>query len=242
MYKSTKSPNSSALVTVNDQPQENGAINGSEAASDTGECTCTSLSTSLNTHARRKRIVVGITGATGAILGIKILIALRRLNIESHLIISKWAEATIKYETDYSPKNVRALADYTHSINDMAAPVSSGSFKTDGMIVVPCSMKTLSAISSGYCDDLISRTADVMFKERRKLVLVARETPLSDIHLRNMLSVTQSGAIVFPPVPAYYIKADSIEGLTDQTVGRVLDLFELDTADFERWEGWKRTV
>jgi flavin prenyltransferase len=108
------------------------------------------------------------------------------------------------------------------------------------MIIVPCSMKTLAAISSGYCDDLISRTADVMLKERRKLVLVARETPLSDTHLRNMLSVTQSGAIVFPPVPAYYIKADSIDALADQTVGRILDLFDLDTADFERWQGWKK--
>jgi phenylacrylic acid decarboxylase len=126
-----------------------------------------------------------------------------------------------------------------HNINDMAAPVSSGSFKTDGMIVVPCSMKTLAAINSGFCDDLISRTADVMLKERRRLVLVTRETPLSDIHLRNMLSVTQSGAVIFPPVPAFYIKASSIDDIVDQSVGRMLDLFDLDTADFERWEGWK---
>ncbi|KAB8071938.1 flavo protein [Aspergillus leporis] len=189
---------------------------------------------------RRKRIVVAMTGATGSILGIKVLIALRRLNIETHLVISKWAEATIKYETDYHPRNVRALADYVHNINDMAAPVSSGSFKTDGMIVVPCSMKTLAAINSGFCEDLISRTADVMLKERRKLVLVARETPLSGIHLRNMLSVSQAGAIIFPPVPAYYIKAASVDELVDQSVGRMLDLFDLDTADFARWEGWKK--
>lgn len=181
-----------------------------------------------------------MTGATGSILGIKVLIALRRLNIETHLVISKWAEATIKYETDYHPRNVRALADYVHNINDMAAPISSGSFKTDGMIVVPCSMKTLAAINSGFCEDLISRTADVMLKERRKLVLVARETPLSDIHLRNMLSVSQAGAIIFPPVPAYYIKAASVDELVDQSVGRMLDLFDLDTADFARWEGWKK--
>ncbi|OGM48209.1 putative phenylacrylic acid decarboxylase [Aspergillus bombycis] len=192
------------------------------------------------TGGRRKRIVVAMTGATGSILGIKVLIALRRLNIETHLVISKWAEATIKYETDYHPRNVRALADYVHNINDMAAPVSSGSFKTDGMIVVPCSMKTLAAINSGFCEDLISRTADVMLKERRKLVLVARETPLSDIHLRNMLSVSQAGAIIFPPVPAYYIKAASVDELVDQSVGRMLDLFDLDTADFARWEGWKK--
>ncbi|KAL2832525.1 phenylacrylic acid decarboxylase [Aspergillus cavernicola] len=188
---------------------------------------------------RRKRIVVAMTGATGAIMGIKVLIALRRLNIETHLIISKWAEATIKYESDYHPSNVKALADYTYNINDMAAPVSSGSFRTDGMIIVPCSMKTLAAIHSGFCDDLISRTADVMLKERR-LVLVARETPLSEIHLRNMLDVTRAGAVIFPPMPAFYIRPGSVEDLVDQSVGRMLDLFDLDTRDFERWDGWKK--
>ncbi|KAH8806043.1 flavoprotein [Xylogone sp. PMI_703] len=188
----------------------------------------------------RKRIVVAITGATGVILGIRVLEMLRRLNVETHLIMSKWAEATLKYETDYTTSNVRALADHVHHHSDMAAPVSSGSFYTDGMIVVPCSMKTLAAISTGLCDDLISRTADVMLKERRRLVLVVRETPLSDIHLRNMLSVTQSGAVIFPPVPAYYIKPGSIEDLVDQSVGRMLDLFNLNTANFERWNGWKK--
>ncbi|CDM37022.1 Phenylacrylic acid decarboxylase [Penicillium roqueforti FM164] len=188
---------------------------------------------------RRRRIVVAMTGATGAILGIKALIALRRLNVETHLVMSKWAEATIKYETDYHPSNVKALADHVHNINDMAAPISSGSFKTDGMIVAPCSMKTLAAIHSGFCDDLISRTADVMLKERRKLVLVARETPLSDIHLRNMLEVSRAGAIIFPPVPAYYIRPASVDDLVDQSVGRMLDLFDLETGDFERWEGWQ---
>lgn len=190
--------------------------------------------------ARRKRIVVAMTGATGAAMGVKVLTALRRLNIETHLIMSRWAEATIKYETDYHPSNVKALADHTHNISDMAAPISSGSFKTDGMIIVPCSMKTLAAIHSGFCDDLISRTADVMLKERRKLVLVARETPLSEIHLRNMLEITRAGAIVAPPVPAFYIKPASVEDLIDQSVGRVLDLFDLDTGDFERWNGWKK--
>ncbi|KAL3448375.1 flavoprotein [Aspergillus insuetus] len=188
----------------------------------------------------RKRIVVAITGATGALLGIKTLIALRALNIETHLIMSKWAEATIKYETDYHPSNIKALADYTHNISDMAAPVSSGSFKTDGMIVVPCSMKTLAAIHAGFCDDLISRTADVMLKERRRLVLIVRETPLSEIHLRNMLEVTRAGAVIAPPVPAFYIKPGSVEDLIDQSVGRMLDLFGLDTEGFERWEGWKK--
>lgn len=190
--------------------------------------------------AGRRRIVVAMTGATGAILGIKLLIALRRLNVETHLILSKWAEATIKYETDYHPSNVKALADHVHNINDMAAPVASGSYRTDGMIVVPCSMKTLAGIHAGYCDDLISRTADVMLKERRRLVLVARETPLSEIHLRNMLEVTRAGAVIFPPVPAFYIRSDGLEELMDQSVGRMLDLFDLDTGDFERWNGWAK--
>ncbi|KAL3444779.1 Phenylacrylic acid decarboxylase [Aspergillus insuetus] len=195
---------------------------------------------STSTPQRRHRIVVAMTGATGAMLGIKVLIALRRLNVETHLVLSKWAEATIKYETDYHPSNLKALADHVHNINDMAAPISSGSFHADGMIIVPCSMKTLAAIHAGFCDDLISRAADVMLKERRKLVLVTRETPLSDIHLRNMLEVTRAGAIVFPPVPAYYIKAAGVDDLIDQSVGRMLDLFDLDTGDFERWNGWSK--
>lgn len=184
-------------------------------------------------------MVVAITGATGVVLGINVLTALRRLHVETHLIMSKWAEATLKYETDYTPSNLRALADFVHNNNDMAAPVSSGSFHTDGMIVVPCSMKTLAGISMGFCDDLISRTADVMLKERRGLVLVVRETPLSDIHLKNMLSVTHSGGIIFPPVPAYYTKPASVEDIVNQSVGRMLDLFDLDTANFKRWNGWK---
>ncbi|KAK1242920.1 hypothetical protein MKX08_005732 [Trichoderma sp. CBMAI-0020] len=189
---------------------------------------------------RRKRIVVAMTGATGTILGIRLLIALRRLNVETHLVISKWAEQTLKYETDYHPSNVRALADHVYGINDMAAAISSGSFRVDGMIVVPCSMKTLASITTGLCDDLISRAADVMLKERRKLVLVARETPLSEIHLRNMLDVTRAGAIIFPPVPAYYIRPASVDDLVNQSVGRMLDLFDLDTEEFERWNGWKK--
>ncbi|RDW67260.1 UbiX family flavin prenyltransferase [Aspergillus mulundensis] len=228
--------NSNGTVTPHSMHQSPDASD-SEMAADKAT---TSAPKQSNPPPRRKRIVVAMTGATGALMGIKILIALRRLNIETHLIISKWAEATIKYETDYHPSNVKALADHTYNINDMAAPVSSGSFKTDGMIIVPCSMKTLAAIHSGFCDDLISRTADVMLKERRKLVLVARETPLSEIHLRNMLEVTRAGAIIFPPVPAYYIRPSSVEDLVDQSVGRVLDLFDLETGDFERWEGWKK--
>ncbi|KAJ5368597.1 uncharacterized protein N7496_008357 [Penicillium cataractarum] len=189
---------------------------------------------------QRRKIIVAFTGATGSILGIQTLIALRSLNVETHLIISKWAEATIKYETDYTISNVRALADHVYSINDLSAPIASGSFRTEGMLVVPCSVKTLASINSGICDDLISRAADVILKERRRLVLAVRETPLSTIHLQNMLSVTQAGAIIFPPVPAFYIKPSSVEDLINHSVGRILDLFDLDTAAFERWEGWKR--
>lgn len=189
---------------------------------------------------RRKRIIVALTGATGSILGIKTLVALRRLNVETHLIISKWAENTLKYETDYTVPNVRALADHTYSNYDMSAPIASGSYRVDGMVVVPCSMKTLAAISAGYCDDLISRAADVMLKERRRLVLVTRECPLSGIHLQNMQNVTQNGAIIFPPVPAFYIRPSSVDDLVDHTVGRVLDLFDLDTQGFSRWEGFQK--
>ncbi|KAF5005781.1 hypothetical protein FDECE_7791 [Fusarium decemcellulare] len=189
---------------------------------------------------RRKRIIVALTGATGSILGIKTLIALRRLNVETHLIISKWAENTLKYETDYTVANVRALADSVHNNHDMAAPIASGSFRVDGMVVVPCSMKTLSAISTGYCDDLISRAADVVLKERHRLVLVTRECPLSGIHLQNMLTVTQNGGIIFPPVPAFYTRPASMDDLVDHSVGRMLDLFDLDTEDFDRWEGFQK--
>lgn len=185
----------------------------------------------------RKRIVVAMTGATGAILGIKLLIALRRLNIETHLVISRWAETTIRYETDYVPSNVRALSDHSYSNHDQTAPISSGSFHVDGMIVLPCSVKTLAAISSGYCDDLISRAADVMLKERRRLVLAVRETPLSSIHLRNMLEVTNAGAVICPSMPAFYTKPTSIDDLCDQMIGRLLDNFGLETRDFQRWNG-----
>jgi 4-hydroxy-3-polyprenylbenzoate decarboxylase len=185
----------------------------------------------------RKRVVIAMTGATGSILGIQMLIALRVLNVETHLVISKWAEATCKHETDYSPSNIRGLADYVYSNNDMAASIASGSFRTEGMIIIPCSMKTLSAVSCGFGDDLISRTADVMLKERRKLVLVARETPLSNVHLRNMLTVSESGGIIFPPMPAFYTHPAQLLDIVDHLVGRVLDLFDLDTGNVNRWHG-----
>lgn len=198
-------------------------------------------SNSSATHqSRRKRIIVAFTGATGSILGIKALIALRRLNIETHLIISKWAESTLKYETDYTVANVRALADHVYNNHDMSAPVASGSYRVDGMIVVPCSMKTVAAINAGLCDTLIARAADVIIKERRKLLLVARECPLSGIHLQNMLSLTQNGVIIFPPVPAFYHRPSTIDDIVDHSVGRMLDLFGFDTQDFDRWEGFHK--
>ncbi|KAM0328860.1 hypothetical protein ACHAQA_005276 [Verticillium albo-atrum] len=189
---------------------------------------------------RRKKIVVAITGATGAAIGIHILQTLRKLNVETHLIISKWAAETIKYETDYTPAAVKALADHTYNTHDLAAPIASGSYHVDGMIVAPCSVKTLAAINAGICDDLVTRAADVCLKERRRLVLSVRETPLSEIHLRNMLDVSRAGAIIAPPVVGFYTKPDSIEDILNQMVGRILDLFGLDSKDFERWEGMQK--
>lgn len=190
----------------------------------------------------RMKIIVALTGATGAQIGIHILQTLRRLNVETHLIISKWAAETIKYETDYTPAAVRALADYSYSSHDLAAPIASGSFRVDGMIVVPCSVRTLAAINAGICDDLVTRAADVCLKERKRLVLSVRETPFSEIHLRNMLEVTRAGAIVAPPVVGFYTKPSSVDDVIDQMVGRLLDLFGLDAKNFERWEGMNKST
>ncbi|KAI8245002.1 Flavin prenyltransferase PAD1 [Colletotrichum sp. SAR 10_99] len=189
----------------------------------------------------RKKIIVAITGATGAQIGIHILQTLRRLNVETHLIISKWAAETIKYETDYTPSAVKALADHAYSAHDLAAPIASGSYRVDGMIVAPCSVKTLAAINAGICDDLITRAADVCLKERKRLVLSVRETPFSEIHLRNMLEVTRAGAIIAPPVVGFYTKPSDIDDILNQMVGRLLDLFDLDSRAFERWDGMGKT-
>lgn len=192
------------------------------------------MNDATNPPTPRRRIVVAMTGSTGTCLRIKILVALRRLNVETHLAPSHWALATIEYETDYTPANIKALADHVWSNHDQAAPISSGSFHADGMIFIPCSMKTLAAVSSGYCEDLISRAADDMLKERRRLILAVRETPLSEIHLRNMMTVARAGAIICPQMPAFYTRPSSIDDLVDQMVGRCLDLFGLDTGDFKR--------
>ncbi|KAI3573249.1 flavoprotein [Fusarium oxysporum f. sp. albedinis] len=190
---------------------------------------------------RPKRIVVGITGATGTVYAIRILAILRQLGIETHLIISKWALATMKYETSISEAELRGLATRSYTAKDLSAPIASGSFQHDGMMIVPCSMKTLAAIRSGYCDDLISRAADVTLKEDRGLLLAVRETPLSLIHLENLLFLRQANAIIFPPVPAFYNRPKSIEDMVHQSAGRMLDLMGIFTDGFERWEGFRRT-
>ena len=156
------------------------------------------------------RLVVGITGASGAIFGIRTLQVLKALAVDTHLVMSRWARTTIAHETPYTLEQVEALASTVHHGENQAAPISSGSFQTDGMIVAPCSMKTLAAIRVGYSDTLVCRAADVILKERRKLVLLARESPFNEIHLENMLALTRMGAIVFPPVPAFYNQPKSI--------------------------------
>ncbi len=183
------------------------------------------------------RVVVGMSGATGSIYGIRLLEELKKQGVETHLVVSSWAEETIITETDYALDDVLGLADVVYQRNDLGATVSSGSFKHDGMVVVPCSMKTVAAISSGYSDNLLSRAADVTIKEKRKLILVTRESPLSAIHLRNMLSLAEQGVVIMPPMPAFYARPQSIEELVNQTVGRILDQFGLDNNLVKRWEG-----
>jgi 4-hydroxy-3-polyprenylbenzoate decarboxylase len=186
---------------------------------------------------RRKRIVVGISGASGVVYGVRLLEMLRALDVESHLVMSRSAQVTLAYETDHRLADVRALADAHYPNADIGAAISSGSFRVDGMIVAPCSMKTLAEIATGNTGSLLSRAADVMLKERRRLVLMVRETPLHLGHLRNMTAATEAGAIIYPPVPAFYAQPDSLESMIRHTLGRVLDLFDIDIGDMARWEG-----
>lgn len=181
------------------------------------------------------RLIVGISGASGVIYGIRLLQVLRELGVESHLVMSKSAQVTLGHETDMSVADVKALADVHYANTDIGAAISSGSFKVSGMVVAPCSIKTLSEIATGVTSSLLSRAADVNLKERRKLVLMVRETPLHLGHLRSMTAVTEAGAIVCPPVPAFYARPNSIEEMVDHTVGRVLDLFSLDAEIVKRW-------
>jgi flavin prenyltransferase len=182
------------------------------------------------------RVVVAMTGATGAAQGIRLLEVLGDLGVETHLVLSDWARATIKLETDHTVEQVRALASHSYSARDLAAGISSGSFRTDGMVVCPCSMKTLSAIRIGFSDNLITRAADVTLKERRRLVLVAREAPLSEIHLDNMHYLARAGAVIFPPTVAYYGRPTSVEEVTDYIVGRIVDQLGIEHSGIRRWK------
>lgn len=184
------------------------------------------------------RITIGMSGASGLIYGIRMLEVLKSVpDVETHLILTPSAKLNIAIETDWQLKDVIALADVVHSHNDMAASISSGSFRTDGMIVAPCSMKTLSAIVNSYADNLLVRAADVVLKEQRRLVLMPRETPLHAGHCELLLKACQLGAIIAPPMPALYIKPKTIDDLINHSVGRVLDLFNIDAGIVKRWEG-----
>lgn len=183
----------------------------------------------------RARMIVGISGASGVIYGVRLLKALQKLPVETHLVMTRTAEVTLAHETDLKVSDVRRLADVAYRIDDLAAAVSSGSFRTTGMIVAPCSMRSLGEIAHGITSNLLTRAADVVLKERRKLVLVARETPLHAIHLRNMATLSDMGAIIAPPMPAFYNRPKTLDDIVNHTVGRLLDLFDLDTGTVKRW-------
>ena len=187
------------------------------------------------------RLIIGISGSSGVIYGIRLLQVLKeQQDVETHLVMSPTAKMNIPIETDLQIKDVEALADVQHNFNDVAATISSGSFRTDGMIVAPCSMKTLSAIVNSYADDLLSRAADVVLKEGRKLVLMPRETPLHVGHCRLLYEAAQMGIQLAPPMPAFYNRPESIDDIVNHSVGRVLDLFAMDSGIVKRWEGNRR--
>ncbi|MET4699070.1 4-hydroxy-3-polyprenylbenzoate decarboxylase [Constrictibacter sp. MBR-5] len=181
------------------------------------------------------RLIVGISGASGAVYGIRMLQALKGLGVESHLVMSKAAEMTIAYETDWKIADVKALADVCYPARDVGAAISSGSFQTLGMVVAPCSVRSMSEIATGVTSNLLTRAADVVLKERRRLVLMVRETPFHLGHLRTMVSLAEMGAVVAPPLPAFYSRPERVDDLVDHSVGRVLDLFGLDTGAVRRW-------
>lgn len=183
------------------------------------------------------KLIVGLTGATGAIYGVRVLERLRDAGVETHLVISRWGVRTLLHETAYTKEQVEALADFAYAPGDMGAAISSGSFRADGMIVAPCSVKTLAAIAHGVGDSLVHRAADVTLKERRRLVLSVREAPLSDIHLENMLTLSRMGAVMLPPMPAFYNMPRTLDDIIDHTVSRMLDQFGLETAGSVRWSG-----
>ena len=184
---------------------------------------------------QKQRMVVGISGATGIAYAIKLLELLKQLSIETHLVVTKTAHLTRTYETDISKLQLDQMADHVYGINDFTAPIASGSFKTMGMIVAPCSIRTLGEIATGVTSNLLTRAADVVLKERRRLVLLVREFPLHAGHLKSMLAVTEMGGIIAPPVPAFYTRPTTLDDIVAQTAGRTLDLFDLDAENFPRW-------
>jgi len=188
---------------------------------------------------QKKRLVIAMTGATGAIYGVRMLQILKeQSDWESHLVISSAGLVNLKYEIEMERPVLHELANVVHGINDIAASIASGSFKTEGVVIAPCSMKTLAAVAHGFGDNLITRAADVALKERRKLIVMPRETPLNLAHIRNMASVTEMGGIIFPPMPAFYSKTNSIAAMVDEGVGRVLDMFGVNVKGlFEPWQG-----
>lgn len=188
----------------------------------------------MNTPSK-PRIIIGISGASGVIYGVRMLQMLREIGVETHLVVSQAGRLTAHYELGLEPKALNELADHTYGAGDVGAAISSGSFRTLGMIVAPCSMRSLSEIASGVTTGLLTRAADVVLKERRRLVLMVRETPLHTGHLRSMTAASENGAIIYPPVPAFYSEPETIDDIVNQTVGRVLDLFDLDAPDTKRW-------
>ncbi|MBK5256214.1 MAG: UbiX family flavin prenyltransferase [Vicinamibacteria bacterium] len=189
-------------------------------------------------EARPRRLIVGVTGATGSIYAIRLLEALRQTDVESHLVLSRWGARTLIHESDHTLDQVRALATHWYKDNDQGARISSGSFVTMGMVILPCSVKTLADIAHGHSGDLVHRAADVVMKERRRLVLAVREAPLTDIHLENMLKLSRMGVVISPPMPAFYNRPQTVEALVDHTVSRILDLFDIETtAQTPRWTG-----
>ncbi len=188
---------------------------------------------------KKLKIVIGITGSSGVIYGIKLLYFLNKLEIETHVVLSKWAEKNIEIETDENVTKIKELATFEYDENNMAASISSGSFKTSGMIIIPCSMKTLASIANGYDDNLISRAASVTIKENRKLVIVPRETPLSQIHLANMLNLAKIGVIILPAMPGFYHRPRTVNDLVLHIVGKTLDQFDISNEVFKRWDNNK---
>lgn len=184
----------------------------------------------------KKHLIVGVSGSSGVIYGIRMLQALRTAGVTSHLIMSKPAEMTLAYETDLRAKDMRAMADQVYPIGDIGAAPASGSWSNMGMVIAPCSMKTLAEIATGISSNLLSRAADVTLKERRRLVLMARETPLHQVHLKNMLTITEMGGIIAPPVPAFYAKPADLDEIVNHSVGRVLDLFGIENDLAKRWK------